>query len=137
MSLFGQTLVLYLVIGAGVAGAVYLAGPGGRRPGRWFRVATAFPFWPLYLPVLLAAGRARPGDPSVAPPAAPDDLALAIGQVEAELEAALGSLDGWSEEVLLREKGRLSDLRTAWLAQADRVREMDRVLALPEYAGGR
>jgi hypothetical protein len=37
--------------------------------------------------------------------------------------------------VLVREKGRLRDLRTAWLAQAERIREMDRVLALPEYAG--
>jgi hypothetical protein len=133
MSLFGQTLVLYMVIGAGVAGAVYLAGPAGRRPGRWFRVATAVPFWPLYLPVLLAAAGAGTGGPS--PPAAHDDLAVAIGQVDAELEAALGSLDGWAEEVLVREKGRLRDLRTAWLAQADRIREMDRVLALPEYAG--
>jgi hypothetical protein len=133
MSLFGQTLILYLVIGAGVAGAVYLAVPGGRGPGRWFRVATAVPFWPLYLPVLLAA---NPGRPSPALPPH-DELALAISQVDAELEGALESLDGWAEEVLVREKGRLRDLRTAWLSQAERIREMDRVLALPEYAGER
>jgi hypothetical protein len=135
MSLFGQTLVLYLVIGAGVAGAVYLAGPAGRAPGRWFLVATAVVFWPLYLPVLLAPGRAGTGGPSLAGAAPHDDLAVAIGQVDAELEAALGSLDGWAEEVLVREKGRLRDLRTVWLSQAERIREMDRVLALPEYAG--
>jgi hypothetical protein len=135
MSLFGQTLVLYLVIGAGVAGAVYLAEPAGRGPGRWFVVATAVAFWPLYLPLLLAPRRTGAGSPAVAPPAARDDLAAAIAQVDAELEAALGGLDGWAEGVLVREKARLRDLRTAWLSQAARIREMDRVLALPEYAG--
>src|SRR5436190_10784466 len=131
MSLFGQTLVLYLVIGTGVAGAVYLAERTGRRRGRWFLVVTAVPFWPLYLPLLLTPGRADRGEPSAAPQ---DDLAAAIAQADAELEAALGSLDGWAEDVLAREKGRLRDLRSAWLAQAQRIREMDRILALPEYA---
>jgi hypothetical protein len=134
MSLFGQTLVLYLVIGAGVAGAVYLTGGAGGRPGRWFLVATAVPFWPLYLPLLLASGRTGAGGSPAPPPAPKDDLAAAIAQVDAELEAALGSLDGWAEDVLAREKVRLRDLRTAWLAQAQRIREMDRLLALPEYA---
>jgi hypothetical protein len=131
MSLFGQTLILYLVIGAGVAGAVYLAERVSHRPGRWFLVLTSVLFWPLYLPLLLAPGRADSRVPSAAPQ---DDLATAIAQVDAELEAALSSLDGWAEDVLAREKTRLRDLRTAWLAQAQRIREMDRLLALPEYA---
>jgi hypothetical protein len=63
-----------------------------------------------------------------------DGLAAAIAQVDGELEAALGSLDGWAEDVLARERGRIRDLRTAWLAQARRICEMDRLLALPEYA---
>jgi hypothetical protein len=126
MTLFGQTLVLYLVIGVAVATAVYVTG----GDGRWFRVATAVPFWPLYLPLLLTPTRPL-GEPT-APPA--DELAAAIRQVDAELEAALNSLDGWAEDVLARERVRIRDLRTAWLAQADRIREMDRVLALPEFA---
>jgi hypothetical protein len=134
MSLFGQTLILYLVVGAGVAGAVYLAQRAGRRSGRWFLVATAVLFWPLYLPVLLASGRAETGESSDAPPAHEDDLTAAIRQVDAELTAALGGLEGCAEEVLLREKVRLRDLSAAWLAQARRIREMDRVLAQPEYA---
>jgi hypothetical protein len=133
MTLFGQTLVLYLVIGAGVATAVYLAEGAGTR---WFRVVTAVPFWPLYLPLLLAQGRpsAATGELMAIQPNPDDELATAIKQVDAELEAALGSLDGWAEHVLAREKSRIRDLRTAWLAQAQRIREMDRVLALPEYA---
>jgi hypothetical protein len=130
MTLFGQTLILYLVIGAGVAGAVYLAG----GDGRWFRVATAVPFWPLYLPLLLAPGCTIADLSSDSPSMPLDELAAAIGQVDAELEAALGSLDGWAEGVLSRERVRIRDLRTAWLAQAQRIREMDRILALPEYA---
>jgi hypothetical protein len=129
MSLFGQTLILYLAIGAGVAGAVYLGG----GDGRWFRVATAVPFWPLYLPMLLTPKPQTDG-PNDYPPAPDDELAAAIARVNAELDAALGSLDGWAEDVLARERGRIRDLRSAWLAQAQRIREMDRILALPEYA---
>jgi hypothetical protein len=61
-------------------------------------------------------------------------MATAIAQVDAELLAALNSLDGWAEDVLAREKGRFQELRAAWTAQAARIREMDRVLAVPEYA---
>jgi hypothetical protein len=92
-------------------------------------------FWPLYVPILLS--REPDTQPTVEParPAAPpDDLALAIVQVDAELEAALRSLDGWAEDVLAREKGRFHDLRSAWIGQAQRIREMDRLLERPEYA---
>ncbi len=133
MSLFGQTLILYLVVGAGVAGAVYLTHGTGRGTGRWILIATAVPFWPLYVPLLLATGRPSMGEPAKAAPVPQDELAAAIGRVDAELGAALGSLDGWAEEVLIREKVRLRDLRAAWLAQAQRIREMDHVLARPEY----
>jgi hypothetical protein len=133
MSLFGQTLILYLVVGAGVAGAVYLTQRAGRLPARWFLVATAVLFWPLYLPVLLSSSRTGTGGSADAPPR--DELTTAISQVDAELSAALEGLDGWAEEVLIREKVRLRDLSAAWLAQARRIRDMDRVLAQPEYAG--
>ncbi len=135
MSLFGQTLILYLVVGAGVAGAVYLTRRGDRLPARWFAVATAVLFWPLYLPVLLSTGRKDSDEPSDAPALVHDELTIAIRQVDTELAAALDSLDGWAEEVLLREKVRLRELSAAWLAQARRIREMDRVLAQPEYSG--
>jgi hypothetical protein len=134
MTLFGQTLILYLVVGTGVAGAVYLTQRAGRRPGRWFLIATAVLFWPLYLPVLLSSGPTGTGGSPDTPPVPQDDLTAAISQVDAELAAALGSLDGWAEEVLVREKVRLRDLSAAWLAQARRIREMDRVLAQTEYS---
>ncbi len=133
MSLFSQTLILYLVVGAGVAGAVYLTHRGGRSPARWFLVATAVLFWPLYLPVLLSSGRTPAEGSAGAPP--PDELAAAIGQVDAELGAALQGLDGWAEEGLIRDKVRPRDLGAAWLAEAQRIGEMDRVLAQLENSG--
>ena len=132
MSLFGQTLVLYLVVGIGVAGAVGLAERSSGRFGL-FPILAAVPFWPLYLPLLLTPK----STPVVAsPPILPkDELATAIAHVEAELDAALGSFDGWAEGVLAEERLRIGDLRTAWSAQAQRIREMDRILALPEGLG--
>jgi hypothetical protein len=129
MSLFGQTLILYLVIGVGVAIAVYVSDRGAEsRNG--FLVTSAIPFWPLYLPLLLTPiGRdTRVAPRSTSEPA--DEFATAIAQVDAELDAALGSLDGWAEDVLAREKLRIGDLRSAWSTQAQRIREMDKVLAL-------
>lgn len=134
MSLFGQTLILYLVVGAGVAGAVYLSQRAGRSLANWFLISTAVLFWPLYLPVLLSTSRTGTSGSMSAPPR--DELAVTISQVNAELAAALEGLDGWAEEVLIREKVRLRDLSAAWLAQAKRIREMDRVLAQPAYPGG-
>jgi hypothetical protein len=42
-------------------------------------------------------------------------------------------LDGWAEGVLVDERERLDELRTAWRSQADRVRELDRFLAKPDF----
>src|SRR3954469_6878912 len=118
MSLLGQTLVLYLVVGAGVAAAGYLPAGRGDSGCRWFRVVTAVAFWPLYLPVLLTRREQGAGScgPELTSPAGA--LGTAIRQVNAEREAALASLDGWAEGVLAREKGRLDELRAAWTAQA-------------------
>ncbi|MGE3805896.1 MAG: hypothetical protein AB7K24_14585 [Gemmataceae bacterium] len=125
MNLLGQTLILYLVVGVAIAGAMYLV--DGPRPGRWFRVATTVPFWPLYLPLLLARAQPPAADEPISP--STDDMDAAISQVDGELEAALGSLDGWAEDVLAREKNRIRELRRAWAIQAERIREMDRLLA--------
>lgn len=125
-----QTILFYLLFGLAVAAAVALDRPRGGGPTVVFRVITAVFFWPLYLPVLLdrparrqtrAAGEQMRNDPR-------DEYAAAIAQVEAELEAALDSLDGWAENVLAPEQNRFSELRAAWRSQADRIRQLDRLL---------
>ena len=132
-SLLGQTFILYLICGLGVAGAVYVSGTNTAGSDRWFRPLACVPFWPLFLPSLLGhQNRPQPADAET-PCTMHDDLAAAIQQVDAELDTALSSLDGWAEDVLARERGRLDELRTAWTAQAQRIREMDRLLAMPEY----
>jgi hypothetical protein len=130
MDLLNSSLVLYLMMGAGVGLAVYLADGADTRTERWFRVVTAVPFWPLYVPMLLRAA----GPAAASSEAEPlDEMTARIAQVDCELQAALGSLRGWAEGVLTRERHRLEELRSAWTAQAQRIREMDRFLLLPEH----
>lgn len=85
-------------------------------------------FWPLFLPILLTRSRAEPESAGLATHEPRDELTGAIARVEAELDAAFSSLDGWAEDVLAHEAGRLRELRTALTAQAARIREMDRLL---------
>lgn len=134
MNILGPTLLIYLLAGIGVAVALYAATPGRLTSERYFSVALAVPFWPLYVPVLLTGADSPEISRSSQPAPGPrDEMATAIDQVDAELEAALNSLDGWAEDVLAREKNRIHELRTAWTAQSERIREMDRLLASPEY----
>src|SRR5438128_9086197 len=130
----GQLFLLHLMAGAGVAVAVYLAMPSPSQGVRWFQVVTAILLWPLYLPILLVRTKNQEKCAASTTAAPADDLAQAIAQVDAELEGALRSLDGWAEGVLARERQRLYELRHAWTLQAQRIREMDRLLNRPEYA---
>jgi len=131
MSLLSQIVLLYALIGFGVAGAIWLRTPA--RHG-WFQTAAALPFWPIYLTILLSRPDAsEPMDSTESPPAA-DGMAAAIDQVDAELDRALGSLDGWAEGVLARERHRIHELRHAWTGQAERIREIDRLLQMPDYS---
>jgi hypothetical protein len=124
----GTAAVLYLLIGVGVAVAVASRGGRGRAEVA-FRALAAVPFWPLFVPLLLSPAEARQRM-AAGPPQ--DELGAAIAQADAELAAALGSLGGWAEHALSGQLGRIEELRAAWDAQAERVREMDRLLSLPE-----
>jgi hypothetical protein len=136
MALLGQTLILYAIIGIGVAVAILASRRERFQAEHWFRVLTAPFFWPLYLPILLGSPSPPVEDSSEALPAVPQDgMTAAISQVDTELAGALRSLDGWAEGVLAREKDRLHELRSAWTAQAERIRAMDRLLAATESSG--
>jgi hypothetical protein len=129
-----ETLIFYFLIGITVAVAVFLRNSPDSAARQSFCVTTAALFWPLYIPILLT----RPPQDSTTPIKRPedghDDMAGMIAQVEAELDAALSSLDGWAEDVLARETERIHELRSAWTTQAARIREIDRLLAQPEFA---
>ena len=99
----GTTVILYLLIGVGVAVAV--AARGGSRGELAFRVLAAVPFWPLFVPLLLSGSETVSAAGAGAKSSPQDELSAAIAQADAELEGALGSLGGWAEHVLSRERG--------------------------------
>src|SRR4051794_14202004 len=129
-----ETTIFYLLLGVAVATTVYLRASSSGGVAFALQVVSACLFWPLFVPMLLA--------PVVEPPATgansaeadrrhQDSLAAAISQVETELDRALDGLDGWAEDVLNSEQHRLEELRAAWKAQADRIRQIDHLLAEP------
>jgi hypothetical protein len=125
MSLLGPTLVLYLLIGLGVAVALYLNDAPRSAGEHWLRLGTALLFWPFYLPILLS----RPA----AVGAAEDEWTRTLAVAEKELDAAVSRVQEWivvSEE----QRHRVDRLREAWQTQTERLREMDRLLSRPEYA---
>ena len=140
---FTESLIFYLLIGLGVAAAVWIGSDERPALQRLFPTVTAVLFWPLYVPVLLSPRleqqkqSSRPASRKEEPG---DCLASMIRSVEAELDAALASLDGWAEAALSRESIRIEELKATWSTQAARIREMDRLLtpSLPAsgFSGG-
>lgn len=134
---FSTTIVFYLLIGAATAVALFVS--ERRSRGRSFQAAMAVFFWPILLPMLLSSPNteeetlaSRPEKNSPDRPEA-DPMATAIAQVESELDAALESLDGWSEGMLTREAERICELKSAWGVQAERIRELDALLTQPGF----
>ena len=132
--LLAETVIFYLLLGGTVAVAVFVRGREGAPLAIGLEMTAACLFWPLFVPMLLApiveanAANATRDD---LVPEKQDSLAAAISQVEKELDAALDGLDGWAEDVLNSEQHRLEELRLAWKTQADRIRQIDQLLAEP------
>jgi hypothetical protein len=129
--MLGSSLILYLMLGVGVAVAMFVREGASGAAGA-FRLATACVFWPLYVPILLA--RTTPAESvaasrdATARRQAPDEMSAAIARVEDELDRALETLDGWAEGTLSLETARIAELKHAWHAQADRIRELSLLL---------
>lgn len=131
----GVTLCFYLVIGAAVAVALWLSDASMLGNVRLFQAVTGLLFWPLYLPMLLTPDGSKLRSNEVLTREVPeqrspdDEMAVSITQVEMELDAALSSLNGWAEVALESEADQFAELRAAWRQQAERVRELDRLLS--------
>ncbi|MEX2316340.1 MAG: hypothetical protein WD669_04250 [Pirellulales bacterium] len=135
MSLLLETAIFYALIGGGVAVAVYIRQESRSIAASIVAATSAALFWPIYVPLLLASSQFDDAQNEIAEkhhPPASDAMTAAINQVETELDAALEGLDGWAENVLASEAHRLEELRTAWKTQADRIRDLDHLLARPE-----
>jgi hypothetical protein len=125
-----ESAILYLVVGAGVAAAVYLRSNPSTPADKGFSVAAAIFFWPVFVPTLFEESKeasVRSGDSPV------DEISQSIHRVEQELDSAFSSLDGWAEDVLARQHPRLGELKAAWLAQAQRIRDLDGLLAREQH----
>lgn len=123
-----QTLLFYLVIGAGVSVAIAIGDHGKWTFERTFRAFCSLLFWPLFFPMLLARKEESPGSSSDDEDSG-DDLSQTISTVRRELDSALNSMENWSDHTLEGEKERINELVTAWETLAQRIRAMDRVLA--------
>lgn len=128
----GPTFVMYFLVGLAVAVAIYVVETNRRSVERFFLVTTAILFWPIYLPMLLAPKKPRQPTDTTVPR---DELTEAIGQVQCELQGALRSLNGQAEAVA-EEIRLLPGLQECWIKQSERIREMDRLLAQPDFAPG-
>ena len=129
---FSITAIFYGVVGASVAVALFVSDSTGPRRERWFQVLTACFFWPLYLPLLLRpTGLAAP---TIRPSASPaDELAAQIAQVESELDSAIRSCEVGSELRPALKPESLIEIQGAWRLQAERIRELDRLLVQPAF----
>lgn len=124
----GSSLVLYLMIGAGVAAATFLRQKADGSP-QLFHLLCSLLFWPLYLPLLLDPSQdsdALADNETCEEPAGEIDLAIA--RVEEELDGALHTLDGWAEDALAVEASRLDELKAVWRMQAARIVELSQLL---------
>lgn len=135
------TLLFYLLAGMGVGIAGWLTADRTQITESAIRGMLACLFWPIYLPLLIGSisGPTAETDFSMETSSddsrvSPDDrMAQAIAQVESELQTALDSLDGWSDDILSHERGRISELRSAWKSQAERIRQLDALLLDPGF----
>jgi len=128
-----ETAIFYLLLGGAVAFTVYLRSKSANPIEVGLQTTGACLFWPLHVPILLSETAKLDDAPEQKglTPQQQDTLSAAIAQVETELDAALDGLDGWAEDVLSSEQHRLEELRVAWKAQADRIRQIDKLLAAP------
>ncbi|MCH7729360.1 MAG: hypothetical protein IH991_23215 [Planctomycetes bacterium] len=124
---FAETLIFYTVIGIGVAVALLAVEADRTAAQRMFMAATAILFWPVYVPVLLGGGRSSPTQSRESP--ANDKVSQLVDQVQQELDEAVYRFDGWDDDSLANQRERISELKAAWRAQADRIREIDGLLS--------
>jgi hypothetical protein len=128
-----ETSIIYAIIGAVVASAMWLATPAEHAIVRGSRFVLHTVLWPFFAPLLL--GRSFEAEPSAARawPARDQGGDPRVNQAEQRLLDALASLDGIAEDVLGSQMEHVRDLTGSLAAMARRVGEMDELLATGEF----
>lgn len=115
-----ETFIFYFVIGCGVAIAVLVTNGHRKLVERYFVAATAWIFWPVYLPILLSSREPENKQkPAVDPP---DELSDLTSEVEQELSSAIRTLNGSAANLSTNE------IKLAWQRHTKRIHEMDELL---------
>jgi hypothetical protein len=124
------SLLIYFLVGIAVAVTVFVGGGNRKAASQFIVLALSIPFWPLFVPMLLAGHSASLGVDLSQQPSTPntDEMTVEIRRVHSELDAALKSLNGWAEDALARHKDEVLQSHDAWVARSERIREMDRIL---------
>lgn len=128
-----ETSIIYTIIGAVVASAMWLAGPAEHVMFRGARFVLHTIFWPFFAPLLL--GRSLEASPAATSqgPTRRHGEDPRVHQAEQRLLQALASLDGVAEDLLGSQMDRVRDLTGSLAAMAGRMSEMDELLATDEF----
>ncbi|PYP87206.1 MAG: hypothetical protein DMF61_11245 [Blastocatellia bacterium AA13] len=119
-----ETVIIYLIIGGGVAMALVIrANTSGFH--LVYLSAVGLIFWPIMVPTLFERSGSS-GSTTTAPVISP--IARRISELEAELKMVMAKTDGWAERVLATETEKITSLVAAMRGQAARVEEMERLL---------
>jgi hypothetical protein len=128
-----ETAIIYLLVGAVIAAALLMRGDETGHGRRALGALAGFFFWPLFAPVLLAGKRPEPA-PASGGPGAPFEAR--IRGAEEQLVAALSRIKGVAEDVVAPEVARVHGLAGSMASMERRVREMNELLASPEFDMG-
>ncbi len=93
--LSAPTILLYFLFGSGVAVALYVTDRHTGYGERIFVIVSAFLFWPIYLPIILAS-RSATTPAFTKSNIAKDEMDSGIEQADADLSKVLTSLEGWT-----------------------------------------
>ncbi|QDG52415.1 hypothetical protein FIV42_17200 [Persicimonas caeni] len=132
-----ETSIIYGIIGAVVASAMWLASPIQSLAAGAARFALHLVLWPFFAPVLLGGAANRGASSDRASKPRPPDLDPRVDRAERRLLDALTSLDGVAEDVLGLEMQRVRELTGSLATMARRIGEMDELLATDEFDAAR
>ncbi len=125
-----ETGIIYGIIGAVVASAMWLARPASSAIIGGARFVLHTVLWPFFAPVLLGSSTERRAPPGKEPSGSSDPR---VAEAEARLLDALASLDGVAEDILGPEMERVRELTGSLGIMSRRIGEMDELLATDEF----
>ncbi len=130
---FRQTLLLYLLIGAGVA--IGFAARTSDKGRAWATILAAYVFWPLFVPLLLSADEEEPDAPV---PSAAEALAVRLTRGRELLDRLAATSSALGIPDLPEQVSRIQALwseRAAWLTETSLLMQTLQTTHSPATSG--